>query len=49
MAVKESISTIIPCFNEEESIPLIYDELKRVLKDIKNVFFIRIEYPLLLK
>lgn len=37
MAVKESISTIIPCFNEEESIPLIYDELKRVLKDIKNV------------
>ena len=26
----EKISVIVPCYNEEESIPLFYDEIKRV-------------------
>ena len=36
---KEKISLIIPCFNEEESIPLFYEETNKVSKKMKNVDF----------
>ena len=31
----EVISIIIPCYNEEDSIPLIYNELKKVSNNMK--------------
>lgn len=34
----EVISIIIPCYNEEDSIPLIYNELKKVSNNIKYDF-----------
>lgn len=34
----EVISIIIPCYNEEDSIPLIYNELKKVLNNMKYDF-----------
>ena len=34
---KSLISIIIPCFNEEEAIPLFYKEIKKVSNKIKNV------------
>ena len=36
---KELISLIIPCFNEEEAIPLFYKETDKVSKKMKNVDF----------
>ena len=36
---KEKISLIVPCYNEEESIPLFYEEADRVSKIMKNVVF----------
>ena len=36
---KEKISLIIPCYNEEESIPLFYSETDKVTKIMKNVDF----------
>ena len=36
---KEKISLIIPCYNEEESIPLFYEEVNRVSKKMKHVVF----------
>ena len=34
----EVISIIIPCYNEEDSIPLIYNELKKVSNNIIQIF-----------
>ena len=36
---KEKISLIVPCYNEEESIPLFYEAADRVSKIMKNVVF----------
>lgn len=36
---KEKISLIIPCFNEEESIPIFYKETDRISKEMKKVEF----------
>ena len=36
---KEKISTIIPCFNEEESLPLFYEEIQKVSKKMDYVDF----------
>lgn len=36
---KEKISIVVPCYNEEESLPLFYDEICRVAKDMKAVDF----------
>lgn len=36
---KEKISTIIPCFNEEDSIPLFYEEITKVSKKMDYVDF----------
>ncbi len=36
---KEKISTIIPCFNEEEVLPLFYEEINRVSKKMDYVDF----------
>lgn len=38
MKQKDLISIVIPCFNEEESIPLIYNELENVTKKITAEF-----------
>ena len=35
----KKISLIVPCFNEEESIPLFYEEADKVSKKMKNVVF----------
>ena len=32
---QKKISIIVPCFNEEESLPIFYDEVNKVLKQIK--------------
>ena len=39
LSKKEKISLIIPCYNEEESIPLFYSETDKVTKKMKNVDF----------
>ena len=39
MLKKEKISLIIPCFNEEEAIPLFYEETNKVTKKMKEVDF----------
>ena len=36
---KEKISVVVPCYNEEESLPLFYEEVCRVAKEMKNVEF----------
>ena len=36
---KEKISTIIPCLNEEESLPLFYEEINKVSKKMNYVDF----------
>ena len=36
---KEKISIVVPCYNEEESLPLFYEEICRVAKDMKVVDF----------
>ena len=36
---KEKISLIIPCFNEEEAIPIFYKEVDRISKSFKNEEF----------
>lgn len=35
----EKISIIIPCYNEEEAIPLFYEEMTKVMKKLKEVKF----------
>lgn len=35
----DKISIIIPCYNEEEAIPLYYEEMQKVMKQMKNVQF----------
>lgn len=35
----ERISIIVPCYNEEESMPLFYDEICKVASDFKHVDF----------
>ena len=36
---KKCISLIIPCFNEEEAIPLFYEEVNKISKEMKEVDF----------
>ena len=33
----EKISVIVPCYNEEESMPLFYDEICKVAESFKHV------------
>ena len=33
---KEKISIIVPCYNEEESLPIFYKEIDRISKDMKE-------------
>ena len=33
---KELISVVVPCFNEQEALPIFYDELVKVMKDLKS-------------
>ena len=35
----DKISIIIPCYNEEESIPLYYEEMNKVMTQMKKVQF----------
>ena len=35
----EKISIIVPCYNEEETIPLFYKEMEKVRKEMKSVYF----------
>ena len=35
----KKISIIIPAYNEEESLPLLYDRLKKLMEDMKNYEF----------
>ncbi len=37
--MKEKISIIVPCFNEEESIPIYYKEMEKVMKKMEKVNF----------
>jgi glycosyltransferase involved in cell wall biosynthesis len=36
---KDKISIIVPCYNEEESLPLFYEEITKVANDMKKVDF----------
>lgn len=35
----DKISVIVPCYNEEESLPLFYDEMRKVIKKMNKVSF----------
>lgn len=39
MKIKEKISIVVPCYNEEESLPIFYKEIDKVSKEMKNVEF----------
>ena len=39
MAKKDLISILIPCFNEEEAIPVFHKEVDKITKKMKNVDF----------
>ena len=39
MAKKELITCIVPCFNEEEVLPIFYKEITKVSSEMKNVDF----------
>ena len=39
LSSKKKISLIIPCFNEEESIPLFYEETDKISEEMKDVDF----------
>jgi len=36
---KEKISIIVPCYNEEESLPIFYEEIISIAKSMKKVDF----------
>ena len=36
---KEKISIIVPCYNEEESLPIFYKEINKISKEMKNLDF----------
>lgn len=38
-SVKEIISIVVPCYNEEESLPIFYKELDKITKEMKNLDF----------
>lgn len=40
----ELISVVVPCYNEEESLPLFYDEIKRVSAEMKENNELSFEY-----
>lgn len=37
--MKEKISIIVPCYNEEESLPIFYKEIDKISKEMKSVDF----------
>ena len=37
MEAKKKISIIVPCYNEQEVIPIFYEELNKVIDEMKNV------------
>lgn len=39
MTKKEKISIVVPCYNEEESLPIFYEEITKVSKKLKEVDF----------
>ena len=39
MLKKELISIVVPCYNEEESIPIFYEEINKISKEMKSVDF----------
>ena len=39
MLKKELISIVVPCYNEEESIPVFYKEIDKVSKKMNEVNF----------
>ena len=37
--VKEKISIVVPCYNEEESLEIFYKEINKISKEMKEVDF----------
>lgn len=37
--MKEKISIVVPCYNEEESLPIFYKEINKISKEMKEVIF----------
>lgn len=36
---KEKITIVVPCYNEEEALPVFYEEIDKVSKKMKNISF----------
>ena len=36
---QEKISIVVPCYNEEESLPIFYKEINKVAAELKDVLF----------
>ena len=46
--MKQKISVIVPCYNEEAAIPYFYEEIKRISKEMEEMdfeyLFINVKY-----
>ena len=41
---RDLISIIVPCYNEEESLPIFYDEVKKVSVNLYKKYNVNIEF-----
>ena len=37
--MEKKISVIVPCYNEEESLPIFYEEINKVMNEMKKIKF----------
>lgn len=44
---KEKLSIVVPCYNEEKTVPIFYDEVMKVIKDQKNNILSDLTYEII--